>query len=187
MENNIISFRLKSSHNEYIITMKLLNDKEPQKLEISLIHILKTGNISFLLQKSKEELINENKFLSELNSIKEIFDYFVKIIKSHNMQIIKPNSLFIFSYYIEFFDKEKHLSIPILLPRETSPTKKSKKKIEKIEKEKLIKSSKIIIIISIRIVILFTIIIIILIAILIIIIIIFMAILIIIIIFLFWF
>ena len=139
MENsNCISFRLKSKNNEYLIKIKLLDNEEPQKLEISLIHILKTGNISFLLQKSKEELINENKFLSEFNSIKEIFDYFVKIIKSHNMQIIKPNSHFIFSYYIEFFDKEKHLSIPILLPRETSPTKKSKKKIEKIEKEKLI-------------------------------------------------
>ena len=54
MENNIISFKLKSSHNEYILTMKLLNDKKPQKLEISLKHILKDEEIIFQFKNQKE-------------------------------------------------------------------------------------------------------------------------------------
>ena len=54
MENNIISFKLKSSHNEYIIKMKLLNDKKPQKLEISLKHILKDEEIIFQFKNQKE-------------------------------------------------------------------------------------------------------------------------------------
>ena len=71
MENNIISFKLKSSHNEYILTMKLLNDKKPQKLEISLKHILKDEEIYFIIQKSKGELIQENSYLFKFNSIQK--------------------------------------------------------------------------------------------------------------------
>ena len=117
MENNIISFKLKSSHNEYILTMKLLNDKKPQKLEISLKHILKDEEIYFSIQKSKGELIQENSYLSKFNSIQEIIDYFIKIIKSQNIHIIKPNTGNISYYYIEFFDQEKQLNIQILIPK----------------------------------------------------------------------
>ena len=117
MENNIISFKLKSSHNEYILTMKLLNDKKPQKLEISLKHILKDEEIYFIIQKSKGELIQENSYLSKFNSIQEIIDYFIKIIKSQNIHIIKPNTGNISYYYIELFDQEKQLNIQILIPK----------------------------------------------------------------------
>jgi hypothetical protein len=103
MEENYLSFRLRSTNNEYLITIKLLNDIEPQKLEISLTHKLKTGNINFLLLNSREELIEKYNFLSQFNSIKEIFDYFIKIIKSQNIKIIKPNNQCIFFYHIEFF------------------------------------------------------------------------------------
>ena len=113
MSNNCISFKLKSANNEYFITIRLLDDKETQKLEISLKHKLKTGDIDFLLQKSLEELICENNYLSQFNSIKEIFDYFIKIIKSQNMQIVKPITPNIDFYYMEFFDQEKQIYLQI--------------------------------------------------------------------------
>ena len=118
MSNNCISFKLKSTNNEYFITIRLLDDKEPQKLEISLKHKLKDKDINFLLQKSKEELIKENSYLSQFNSLKEIFDYFIKIIKSQNMQIVKPNTPNINFYYIEFFDQEKQIYLQIYIPKE---------------------------------------------------------------------
>ena len=117
MEKNSLSFRLRSTNNEYLITIKLLNDIEPQKLEISLTHKLKTGDINFFLLNSREELIEKYNFLSQFNSIKEIFDYFIKIIKSQNIKIIKQNNQCIFFYHIEFYDKEKQNYLYVLLPK----------------------------------------------------------------------
>ena len=117
MEENSLSFRLRSTNNEYLITLKLLNDIEPQKIEISLTHKLKTGDINFLLLNSREELIEKYNFLSQFNSIKEIFDYFIKIIKSQNIKIIKPNNQCIFFYHIEFYDKEKENYLYVLIPK----------------------------------------------------------------------
>ena len=135
MSNNCISFKLKSTNNEYFITIRLLDDKEPQKLEISLKHKLKTGDIDFLLQKSLEELKCENNYLSQFNSIKEIFDYFIKIIKSQNMQIVKPNTPNINFYYIEFFDQEKQIYLQIYIPKEGPIIKELKEKNQKLENE----------------------------------------------------
>jgi hypothetical protein len=117
MENKSLSFRLFSSENEYLITLKLLNDIKQPKLEISLTHKLSTGNINFFLKSSRDELINENIFLSQFNSVKEIFDYFIKIIKSQNFKIIKQNNQCIFFYHIEFYDKEKQNYLYVLLPK----------------------------------------------------------------------
>ena len=136
MSNNCISFKLKSTNNEYFITIRLLDDKETQKLEISLKHKLKTGDIDFLLQKSLEELICENNYLSQFNSIKEIFDYFIKIIKSQNMQIVKPITPNIDFYYMEFFDQEKQIYLQIYLPKEAPIIKELEEKNKKLEREK---------------------------------------------------
>ena len=133
MSNNCISFKLKSTNNEYFITIRLLDDKEPQKLEISLKHKLKTGDIDFLLQKSLEELKCENNYLSQFNSIKEIFDYFIKIIKSQNMQIVKPITPNIDFYYMEFFDQEKQIYLQIYIPKEGPIIKELKEKNQKLE------------------------------------------------------
>ena len=46
MEENSLSFKLRSTNNEYLITIKLLNDIEPKKLEISLTHKLNTRDIN---------------------------------------------------------------------------------------------------------------------------------------------
>ena len=46
MEENSLSFKLRSTNNEYLITIKLLNDIDPKKLEISLTHKLNTGDIN---------------------------------------------------------------------------------------------------------------------------------------------
>ena len=144
MANNSVGFRLKSSNNEYIIKIKLLNDEKPPKLQISLKHKLKGKDINFLLQKSKEELIKENSYLSQFNSLKEIFDYFIKIIKSQNIQISKPNTDTIFFYYINFLDQKKQLNIQILIPK-LDPLieilKEDKKRLEK-ENEGLISEIK---------------------------------------------
>ena len=148
MENKSLSFRLFSSENEYIITLKLLNDREPQKLEISLTHKLQTGNINFFLKSSREELINENIFLSQFNSVKEIFDYFIKIIKSQKIKIFKPIiNQRIFFYKIEFYDEETENYFYVLIPRDDNYKIKKyeelieeqKKKIEAPEKESSIK------------------------------------------------
>ena len=133
MSNNCISFKLKSTNNEYFITIRLLDDKETQKLEISLKHKLKTGDIDFLLQKSLEELKCENNYLSQFNSIKEIFDYFIKIIKSQNMQIVKPITPNIDFYYMEFFDQEKQIYLQIYIPKEGPIIKELKEKNQKLE------------------------------------------------------
>ena len=148
MENKSLSFRLFSSENEYIITLKLLNDIEPQKLEISLTHKLNTGNINFFLKSSREELIKENIFLSQFNSVEEIFDYFIRIIKSQKIKIFKPIiNQRIFFYKIEFYDEETENYFYVLIPRDDNYKIKKyeelieeqKKKIEAPEKESSIK------------------------------------------------
>ena len=50
MEENSLSFKLRSTNNEYLITIKLLNDIEPKKLEISLTHKLNTRDINHFIK-----------------------------------------------------------------------------------------------------------------------------------------
>ena len=113
MENNYnATFRLKSSNNEYIMNIKIIKDFGQPKIEILLTHKLKEGNIDFLLQSSKEELIKENYFLSKFDTIKAIFNYFISIIKMQQIRILKPSTYF---YYINLYDTRQKLNFQILI------------------------------------------------------------------------
>ena len=125
-----LSFRLKSKNNEYIIKIKIQHDVDPEYLEISLIHKLRTGDINFLLQSSKDELIKDNDFLSQFDSIQEIFNYFVKIIQSQKISIIKPSST---CYFINFYDQERIFNFQVILPKKVMNI--NEKKIEELERK----------------------------------------------------
>ena len=115
MENQYnILFRLKSSNNEYLINIQIIKDFKQLKLEISLTHKLIEGDIKFLLQSSKEELIKENNFLSKFSTIQDIFNYFIKIIKEQQIKILKPTTSY---YYINFYDTNEKKNFQILLPK----------------------------------------------------------------------
>ena len=107
-------FSLKSSNNEYILSMKIIDEEKVDKLEIKLKHKLSSGNLFFLLRNTQIELIRDNQFLSIYNSIDEIFDYFVKIIKSQHIKIQRYCSSY---YYINLFDEKNQINFSILIPR----------------------------------------------------------------------
>ena len=117
MVDNCCSFRLNSTHNSYVITIKALTNENPEKLEITLIHKFPIEDITFFLQKSKADLAKENIFFSQFNSINEIFEYLIKIIKSENIKIIKSVKPEITNYFIYFFDQEKKLDFQISIPK----------------------------------------------------------------------
>ena len=107
-------FSLKSPNNEYILSMKIIDEEKVDKLEIKLKHKLSSGNLFFLLRNTQIELIRDNQFLSIYNSIDEIFDCFVKIIKSQHIKIQRYCSSY---YYINLFDEDNKINFSILIPR----------------------------------------------------------------------
>ena len=109
-----LNFRLNSSNNEYLINIKIREDFKQLKLEILLTHKLREGDIQFLLQSSREELIKENKFLSKFSTIQDIFNYFIKIIKKQQIKILKPSTSY---YYINLYDTIEKQNFQILLPK----------------------------------------------------------------------
>ena len=133
-ENNVL-FRLKSLNNEYIINLKLLKNLQPQKLEITLIHKTKEIDKVFFLERNREELISENENLSEFNTIEEIFEYIITLIKHQHITIIKPNTSY---YYIKLFDDNKNIDFHILIPRkEDNYSQKEEKEEIKLLQNKL--------------------------------------------------
>ena len=98
-EKKELFFNLKSANNEYILSMKIIDEEKTQKLEIKLKHKLPSGNLIFLLRNTQIELIRDNQHLSIYNSINEIFDYFMKLIKSQQIKIQRHCSSY---YYIIF-------------------------------------------------------------------------------------
>ena len=133
VDYNGLSFRLNSTNNEYIIKIRILEFDNPQKLETQLKHKLITGDINFFLQNSFDELIKDNFFLSQFSSIQEIYNYFVKIISSQQITIIKPSTT---CYYINFYDQEKQFNFMLLLSKITENIKKIRELINQNEEQK---------------------------------------------------
>ena len=132
-ENNIL-FRLKSVNNEYEINLNLLNNLQPQILEITLTHKMNENNIIFFLESNREQLIKENENFSEFNTIQEIFNYIISLIKNQHIKIIRQNLSY---YYIQLSDVQKNIEFLILIPRkEVNYSKKEvKEEIESLKKQ----------------------------------------------------
>ena len=132
-ENNIL-FRLKSVNNEYEINLNLLNNLQPQILEITLTHKMDENNIIFFLERNREQLIKENENFSEFNTIQEIFNYIISLIKNQHIKIIRQNLSY---YYIQLSDVQKNIQFLILIPRkEVNYSKKEvKEEIESLKKQ----------------------------------------------------
>jgi len=123
-ENNFL-FRLKSVNNEYEINLNLHNNLQPQILEITLAHKMNENNRIFFLERNREQLIQENENFSEFDTIQEIFNYIISLIKHNHIKIIRPNSSY---YYIQLSDVQKNIEFRILIPRkEVNYSKKEKK------------------------------------------------------------
>ena len=111
-ENNKFWFKIKSPHNEYLLSLQTINNaKSEEILEISLIHKLETGDLEYFLQAPRDELVKDNEILSKYNTISEIFYYFVNCLNNQKIRIIRPS---IFCYIMHIFDDNNHfqLSIP---------------------------------------------------------------------------
>ena len=132
-ENNIL-FRLKSVNNEYEINLNLLNNLQPQILEITLTHKMNENNIIFFLERNREQLIKENENFSKFNTIQEIFNYIISLIKNQHIKIIRQNLSY---YYIQLSDVQKNIQFLILIPRkEVNYSKKEvKEEIESLKKQ----------------------------------------------------
>ena len=132
-ENNFL-FRLKSVNNEYEINLNLLNNLQPQIIEITLTHKMNENNRIFFLERNREQLIQENENFSEFNTIQEIFNYIISLIKNNHIKIIRPNSSY---YYIQLSDVQKNIEFRILIARkEVNYSEKEKKEeIESLKKQ----------------------------------------------------
>ena len=127
-ENNFL-FRLKSVNNEYEINLNLLNNLQPQIIEITLTHKMNEKDRIFFLERNREQLIQENENFSDFNTIQEIFNYIISLIKKNHIKIIRPNLSY---YYIQLSDVQKNIEFLILIPRKEVNYSK-KEKIEEIE------------------------------------------------------
>ena len=132
-ENNFL-FRLKSVNNEYEINLNLLNNLQPQIIEITLTHKMNENNRIFFLERNREQLIQENENFSDFNTIQEIFNYIISLIKKNHIKIIRPNLSY---YYIQLSDVQKNIEFRILIPRkEVNYSEKEKKEeIESLKKQ----------------------------------------------------
>ena len=132
-ENNLL-FRLKSVNNEYEINLNLLNNIQPQILEITLTHKMRENDKIFFVERNREQLISENENLSEFNTMQEIFNYIISLIKNQHITIIRPNSSY---YYIKLNDVQKDIQFLILIPRkeENYSKKEEKEEIESLKKQ----------------------------------------------------
>jgi hypothetical protein len=132
-ENNLL-FRLKSVNNEYEINLNLLNNIQPQILEITLTHKMRESDKIFFVERNREQLISENENLSEFNTMQEIFNYIISLIKNQHITIIRPNSSY---YYIKLNDIQKDIQFLILIPRkeENYSKKEEKEEIESLKKQ----------------------------------------------------
>ena len=132
-ENNFL-FRLKSVNNEYEINLNLLNNLQPQILEITLTHKMNENNRIFFLERNREQLIQENENFSGFNTIQEIFNYIMSLIKKNHIKIIRPNLSY---YYIQLSDVQKNIEFRILIARkEVNYSKKEEKEeIESLKKQ----------------------------------------------------
>ena len=94
----------------------------------------------FFLERNREELISENKNLSEFKTIQEIFNYIISLIKNQHIKIIRPNSSY---YYIKLKDVRKNIEFLILIPRkEENISKKETKEEIEILKQQIIECKK---------------------------------------------
>ena len=101
-ENNKFWFKIKSPHNEYLLSLQTINNaKSEEILEISLIHKLETGDLEYFLQAPRDELVKDNEILSKYNTISEIFDYFVNCLNNQKIRITRPS---IFCYIMHIFN-----------------------------------------------------------------------------------
>ena len=133
-DGNNFLFRLKSVNNEYEINLNLHNNLQPQILEITLAHKMNENNRIFFLERNREQLIQENENFSEFDTIQEIFNYIISLIKKNHIKIIRPNLSY---YYIQLSDVQKNIEFRILIARkEVNYSEKEKKEeIESLKKQ----------------------------------------------------
>ena len=133
-DGNNFLFRLKSVNNEYEINLNLLNNLQPQIIEITLTHKMNENNRIFFLERNREQLIQENENFSGFNTIQEIFNYIISLIKNNHIKIIRPNLSY---YYIQLSDVQKNIEFRILIARkEVNYSKKEEKEeIESLKKQ----------------------------------------------------
>lgn len=130
-------YNLKSINNTYLISFKIIDEEKFQKIEIKLTHKSPPENLIFLLRNTRNELIRGNKCLSKYNSIKEIFNYFIGLLKPYQVKIIKCPA----DYYIILFDNKNDIKIKIQMSKmnddysEIETKIKDQKKIEESENE----------------------------------------------------
>ena len=113
-ENKEFLYKLKSINSTYLLLLKIIDEEKYQKIEIKLTHQKPSENLIFLLRNTRNELIKANNCLSKFNSIPEIFNYFIELLKLYKIKIIKQCFSY---YYIILFDKKKDIEIKIQIPK----------------------------------------------------------------------
>ena len=96
-------YKLVSTNNLYFISFESINEK---KLYIQLTHRTNNGDLIFYTEKLFDDIKNENKNLSEINSMKELINYFAKLTKLDKIGINKDNNLI---YIITFINEDSYI------------------------------------------------------------------------------
>ena len=112
-QNKEYNFKLKSTNNEYNLKLGIFTENNSKKLKIYLKHILTDKRpLEFSMQKEKDELIKENEFFNEFESVEQILEYLKDLIYSGLITIIKDSQVY---YNLNFFDRNKNKYFHILL------------------------------------------------------------------------
>lgn len=112
-QNKEYNFKLKSTNNEYNLKLGIFTENNSKKLKIYLKHILTDKRpLEFSMQKEKDELIKENEFFNEFESVEQILEYLKDLIYSGLITIIKDSQVY---YNLNFFDRNKNKYFQILL------------------------------------------------------------------------
>ena len=101
-------YKLVSTNNLYFISFESINEK---KLYIQLTHRTNNGDLIFYTEKLFDDIKNENKNLSEINSMKELINYFAKLTKLDKIGINKDNNLI---YIITFINEDSYIKFQMV-------------------------------------------------------------------------
>ena len=107
-------YQLISNKNKYFIKLESIESNQEQIFYLELTHIIENKDYIYYTEKTLDEIKNENKNLYNINSIKELIDYFAKLTKQDCIGINKDEKLV---YILTFIDNKDNAFMKFKLVR----------------------------------------------------------------------
>ena len=107
-------YQLISNKNKYFIKLESIESNQEQIFYLELTHIIENKDYIYYTEKTLDEIKNENKNLYNINSTKELIDYFAKLTKQDCIGINKDEKLV---YIVTFIDNKDNAFMKFKLVR----------------------------------------------------------------------